>query len=81
VQADALFILGDLFEYWVGDDMLGLPFEARCAQALRRHAAPAHPVLRGNRDFLLGERFFAETGCRIWPIRRCCGPAGATRCW
>jgi UDP-2,3-diacylglucosamine hydrolase len=43
VQADALFILGDLFEYWVGDDMLGLPFEARCAQALRRHAAAAHP--------------------------------------
>ncbi|WP_374585046.1 UDP-2,3-diacylglucosamine diphosphatase [Ideonella dechloratans] len=65
VQADALFILGDLFEYWVGDDMLALPFEARCAQALRAatRRLPIH-VLRGNRDFLLGERFFAETGCR-----------------
>lgn len=65
VQADALFILGDLFEYWVGDDMLALPFETRCAQALRAatRRLPVH-VLRGNRDFLLGERFFAETGCQ-----------------
>lgn len=64
VQADALFILGDLFEYWVGDDMLAQPFEAHCANALRRATArlPIH-VLRGNRDFLLGERFFAATGC------------------
>lgn len=64
-EADALFILGDLFEYWVGDEMLDLPYERRCADALRRAAArrPVY-VQRGNRDFLLGPRFFAETGCR-----------------
>ena len=34
-QADALYILGDLFEYWVGDDDLGDPFNAAIADALR----------------------------------------------
>lgn len=65
---DALFILGDLFEAWIGDDMLDLDFEARCADALRRASAqtPIH-VMRGNRDFLLGQRFFAETGCTELP--------------
>lgn len=65
LDADALFILGDLFEYWAGDDMLEQPFEAHCAEVLRSATSrmPVH-VLRGNRDFLLGERFFAETGCR-----------------
>lgn len=63
--ADALFILGDLFEYWIGDDMLGRPFEYRCAEWLV-HATRRYPVfvMRGNRDFLLRERFFCETGCQ-----------------
>jgi UDP-2,3-diacylglucosamine hydrolase len=63
-DADALFILGDLFEVWVGDDVLAQPFEARCAEALRATARRL-PVLvmRGNRDFLLGPGFFAATGC------------------
>ena len=63
-DADALFILGDLFEVWLGDDALVLPFEARCAQALREAARrlTVH-VMRGNRDFLLGPAFFAFTGC------------------
>lgn len=53
--ADAVFILGDLFEAWVGDDMRELPFEAQCThvlaeagQRLRLH------LMVGNRDFLLG---------------------------
>lgn len=62
-RADALFILGDLFEAWVGDDSTSLPFEAECvevlAQAARRR--PLH-VMRGNRDFLLGPGFFKATG-------------------
>lgn len=62
-SAGAVFILGDLFEAWVGDDASALPFERQCvdmlAAAARRH--PLH-VMRGNRDFLLGDRFFAETG-------------------
>jgi UDP-2,3-diacylglucosamine hydrolase len=61
---DALFILGDLFEVWVGDEALDFPFEGECSKALRSVAAkvPVH-VMHGNRDFLLGPRFFRETGC------------------
>lgn len=57
--ADALFILGDLFEAWVGDDMASQDFEAQCVLALANTAAriPVY-VMHGNRDFLLGERFF-----------------------
>jgi UDP-2,3-diacylglucosamine hydrolase len=63
-EQDSLFILGDLFEAWVGDELLDCPFEARCARELAALAAriPVH-VMRGNRDFLLGRRFFKETGC------------------
>ena len=62
--ADALVILGDLFEAWVGDDALSQPFESACADALAQ-AAGRRPVavMRGNRDFLLGDRFFQATGC------------------
>ncbi|MCL4690467.1 MAG: hypothetical protein KJ007_18060 [Burkholderiales bacterium] len=41
--ADALYILGDLFEYWVGDDGLALPFPARVAGLLRQAARAAPP--------------------------------------
>lgn len=62
-QADAVFILGDLFEVWVGDDIAAQPFEAACvgmlAEAARRR--PLY-VMRGNRDFLLGPAFFEATG-------------------
>ncbi|KQP22045.1 UDP-2,3-diacylglucosamine diphosphatase [Pseudorhodoferax sp. Leaf267] len=60
--ADALFILGDLFEVWVGDDALdpavgdGSPigqFELRCAQVIRAARCPVY-FMHGNRDFLLG---------------------------
>jgi UDP-2,3-diacylglucosamine hydrolase len=61
--ADAVFILGDLFEAWVGDDAIALPFEARCRDMLADSARrrPLY-VMRGNRDFLLGAGFFAATG-------------------
>jgi len=64
LEADALFILGDLFEVWVGDDALNQPFEAACVAALRAAARrmPVH-VMRGNRDFLLGQRFFEASHC------------------
>ena len=54
--ADALFILGDLFEVWVGDDAASLPgFEAQCAELLRA-ASLRRPIffMHGNRDFLVG---------------------------
>ncbi|CAM3597011.1 UDP-2,3-diacylglucosamine diphosphatase [Paracidovorax anthurii] len=66
-RADALFILGDLFEVWVGDDCLDDAggFEARCCEVLRATARrmPVH-YLHGNRDFLAGERFLAHCGLR-----------------
>jgi len=64
--ADALFLLGDVFEVWVGDDARERPFEARCVEALAR-AARRLPVYvqHGNRDFLLGAGFAAATGVRL----------------
>lgn len=64
-SADAIFMLGDLFEVWVGDDALDEPgsFEAECA-ALLYEAAQKRPLffLAGNRDFLIGDEFFKRSG-------------------
>ena len=64
-RADALFILGDLFEVWVGDDVLDDPdsFASGCAAALKKHSrdTPTY-FLCGNRDFLLGEAALAACG-------------------
>lgn len=56
-HADALYILGDLFEYWAGDDHLEDPFHAEVAAALASLAHHRTPVylLRGNRDLLMGQ--------------------------
>ncbi|WP_150559252.1 UDP-2,3-diacylglucosamine diphosphatase [Pandoraea bronchicola] len=97
-EASILFILGDLFEYWIGDDMLDVDTPARtnpASRANRTNVDPAPPasaaspateplgafarrmtaamaelsasgvpiaVMRGNRDFLLGERFARAAG-------------------
>jgi len=67
-DAEALYILGDLFEYWAGDDDLADPFNAGVIEALRGCAAGTPvSVMHGNRDFLLGERFAAAAGARIIP--------------
>ena len=53
--ADAVFILGDLFEAWVGDDMRHQPFEAACTSELAAAGARLSlHLMVGNRDFLLG---------------------------
>ena len=68
--ADAIFLLGDLFEVWVGDDALAEPgsFESRCcallAQAARQHALY---FLHGNRDFLIGDGFARASGVALLP--------------
>jgi UDP-2,3-diacylglucosamine hydrolase len=62
--AGALYILGDFFEYWIGDDDLEAPFNAVMAGLLRgltRHGVPVH-LMHGNRDFLIGEAFCRATG-------------------
>jgi UDP-2,3-diacylglucosamine hydrolase len=63
-SADALYVLGDLFEYWVGDDDLDDPFNAVVAGFFRRFSASGRKlyVLHGNRDFLVGPRFAQQTG-------------------
>ena len=64
--ADAVYILGDLFEYWVGDDSLALPFPARIAALLK--GAAGHTALRfmhGNRDFMVAGRFGDATGMEL----------------
>lgn len=67
-DADALVLLGDVFEAWVGDDSLSLPFEAGWADALQAFSRE-RPVwfLVGNRDFLLGRGFAERSGCRPLP--------------
>ena len=58
-QGESLYILGDLFDYWAGDDDLDEPFNASVAAALRKLSGRGvHPyLLAGNRDFLLGPEF------------------------
>lgn len=66
-QAEELYILGDLFEAWIGDDDSGDPFNAQVIAAL--HAASDAglriSVMHGNRDFLLGDGFATATGARL----------------
>ena len=62
-DADAVFILGDLFELWVGDDMATRGFEANCAAVLRDAATRRHiAFMAGNRDFLVGDAMLASLG-------------------
>ena len=63
--ADALYVLGDLFEYWIGDDDLDDPFNAIVAAFFRGLAGTKLYVMHGNRDFLVGERFCRETGATL----------------
>lgn len=66
--ADAVFLLGDLFEVWVGDDAIDEPgsFEGTYC-ALLAQAAHARPLyfMHGNRDFLVGEGFTRHTGIPV----------------
>lgn len=64
--ARALYILGDLFEAWLGDDDPD-PAVREIVGALRALTDAGVPCsfLHGNRDFLVGERFARETGCRL----------------
>ncbi|CUS49421.1 MAG: UDP-2,3-diacylglucosamine hydrolase LpxH [Idiomarinaceae bacterium HL-53] len=65
-ESDALYILGDLFDYWIGDDDQ-TPFHRHIMQELSAVVKSGVPVyfMAGNRDFLVGERFAAQTGVTI----------------
>lgn len=66
-EATSLFILGDLFEYWAGDDDLATPFNARAAAAIRALADAGTAVffMRGNRDLLAGPTFADAIGAHL----------------
>ena len=68
-SAEALYILGDFFEYWIGDDDLGEPFNAVVAGLLKDLTGKGVQLrlMHGNRDFLIGERFCAATGAKLLP--------------
>jgi UDP-2,3-diacylglucosamine hydrolase len=65
-QAAGLYILGDLFEAWIGDDDPD-PDKRRVVEGLRRLTSGGVPcfVMHGNRDFLLGRRFCDATGAQL----------------
>lgn len=67
-QCDGLYILGDLFETWIGDDDDDAARSAVCL-SLRKLVQAGTPcwVTGGNRDFLLGSDFEQRTGCRLLP--------------
>ena len=66
IRSDALYILGDLFEAWIGDDDTSSMNQAVCA-GLKACATAGTPVyvMRGNRDFLLGSDFAERSGCTL----------------
>ena len=65
-QAEKLFILGDLFEYWAGDDDLNHPDHQNIIQALKALSQNrAIYFIHGNRDFLIGDAFAEATGATI----------------
>lgn len=67
-QADALYILGDLFDVWMGDDT-ATSFHQSIISALKAVSQKGIPVylMPGNRDFLLGSIFAKASGCQLLP--------------
>ena len=67
-RADAIFILGDLLEVWVGDDSRHGEFEASCVAVLNE-AATSHDVrfMAGNRDFLIGQDMLTASHAALLP--------------
>ncbi len=64
-QITTLYILGDLFKFWVGDDN-DSPFNHQIKTALKTvsNKIPVY-LMAGNRDFLLGEQFAKTSGCKL----------------
>ena len=66
LEADALYILGDLFEAWIGDDDTDPPMKpvVEALAALHKAGVPCR-IMHGNHDFLIGRRFALATGCEL----------------
>ncbi|BBP01780.1 UDP-2,3-diacylglucosamine diphosphatase [Sulfuriferula nivalis] len=69
IHADALYILGDLFEYWLGDDTLDQPLNQQVATALKQLTATGVKLyfMHGNRDFLIAQDFAVLSGATLLP--------------
>lgn len=65
-QAQALYILGDFFEAWIGDDAM-TPYQASICQALRALSDSGTQIflMHGNRDFLIGQAFCKAADCTL----------------
>lgn len=68
-QTKALYLMGDLFEYWVGDDDIGDPYHQTICDALLAcyHAGIRIYWMHGNRDFLVGSAFADRCGLQLLP--------------
>ena len=66
--AEALYILGDFFEVWIGDDGM-TPYHEGIAKALRALADSGTRIylMHGNRDFMIGKHFCRKAGCTFLP--------------
>lgn len=69
MQTKSLYILGDFFETWIGDDDCADPFNAELIDSLRRASGAGLDIkiMHGNRDFLLGESFAQTAGVTLLP--------------
>ena len=68
-NCDALYILGDLFESWIGDDDdAGLAQELRTLLHRFSASGPELYIMQGNRDFLLGDAFCNDAGARYYSL-------------
>lgn len=77
-NVEILYILGDLFEYWIGDDDLADSFNADVCNLLRSAVdmGPRICFIAGNRDFLIGETFAAAAGIELLPETATVGAGG-----
>ena len=66
INADALYILGDFFEVWIGDDFRS-PFTKKIITLLQQVSNAGVPLyfMQGNRDFLIGSDFCSAAGCTL----------------
>ncbi len=69
LDAAALYILGDLFDFWIGDDAADAIGQIPVIQQLHQYSKQQGDLylVRGNRDFLLGQTFAEQSGCRLLP--------------
>lgn len=68
LQADQLYILGDFFEAWIGDDD-NTPYYQKIKDSIKNYVTQGKQcfIMPGNRDFLIGKRFMRETGAQYLP--------------